>query len=250
MFDYDAEIRRYNEPFRVATGVGPGDQVLDVGCGAGQSTRDAARAAAEGSALGVDLNVEMLEVARRRSVDEGVGNVRFEVADAQRHPFPGNHFDVVISRFGTMFFADSVAAFSNLGRALRPGGRLVMLVWQAGDRQEWAVAIREALGSGPGANEGPFSLADPETGQGILDAAGFVSVEHKELREPIYYGSDAGSAYEAVLNLRMAKDPQAGLTSGDRQPALDRLRETLAAHETGDGVWFDSSVWVISATRP
>lgn len=198
MFDYDAEIRRYNEPFRIATGVKAGDRVLDVGCGAGQSTRDAARVGE--SALGVDLSEAMLEEAR--SVEESVGNVSFELADAQRHPFPGNHFDVVISRFGTMFFADPVAAFGNLARALRPEGRLAMLVWQAAEEQEWAITIRDALKAGPAGNAA-FSLAEPETVQGILDAAGFRSVAHQELREPVYYGPDAGAAAEAVLGLRI-----------------------------------------------
>src|SRR5438093_13711292 len=101
MFDYDAELCRYREPFRVATGVRPGDRVLDVGCGAGQSTRDAARAAVGGSALGVDLSAPMLEVARGRAVEEGVRNVAFEQADAQRKSFRDNQFDVAISRFGT-----------------------------------------------------------------------------------------------------------------------------------------------------
>src|SRR5688572_10172057 len=130
MFDYDAELRRYNEHFRAAAGVGPQDRVLDSGCGAGQSTRDAARAAVGGRALGIDVSARMLEIARERAVAEGLANVAFEQGDAQGHPFADNHFDVAISRFGTMFFAEPVPAFTNIARALRPGARLVMLVWQ------------------------------------------------------------------------------------------------------------------------
>jgi SAM-dependent methyltransferase len=250
VFDYDAEIRRYNELFRAATGIGAEDRVLDIGCGAGQSTRDAARAAVAGSALGVDLSEQMLELARRRSAEERIINVTFEQADAQRQPFPTHHFDVAISRFGTMFFPDPVTAFSNIGRAVRPAGQLVMLVWQAGDRQEWMVAIREAVGPVPAQPAtDPFSLADPATVQRILDIAGFTAISLTDLHEPIYYGPDAATAFDAVLNLRMAQDPLAALTDHDRQRALDRLHATLLAHETEHGVLFDSHAWLITAQR-
>lgn len=164
---YDAELRLHNEHLRAAANVQPHDRVLDVGCGTGQTTREAAGAAVEGSALGVDLSAPMLEQARRLSDDAGLHNVTYVQADAQTHPFPSTHFDLCVSRFGTMFFADPVAAFTNIGRALRPGARLVLLVWQDHDRNEWATAIREALTVGTAApapttnHPGPFSLADP-----------------------------------------------------------------------------------------
>ena len=86
-----------------------------------------------------------IERARELARAEGLRNVTFEQADAQVHRFPRERFDLAISRFGTMFFADPVAAFANIGRALRPAGRLVMMVWQAHDRNEWDVAIRQSL---------------------------------------------------------------------------------------------------------
>src|SRR6185437_932954 len=98
---------------------------------------------------------------------EGLDNVEFERANAQTYRFPPERFDLAISRCGTMFFADPVAAFTNIGRALRPGGRLVMMVWQAHDRNEWDAAIQRSLtgpeGSAAIASAGPdpFSLADP-----------------------------------------------------------------------------------------
>jgi SAM-dependent methyltransferase len=144
----DDEIRPHNERFRAAARVGPGDRVLDIGCGTGQSTREAARAAASGSVLGVDLSAPAIKLARELTAGEGLSNVSYLRADAQVHPFPAGHFDVCISRFGTMFFADPVAAFANIGTALRPGGRLVMLVWQARERNEWSTAIRRAI-AGP-----------------------------------------------------------------------------------------------------
>ena len=142
---YDAELRKHNEHFRAAVNAGPRDRVLDIGCGAGQTTRDAARLAVQGSVIGVDVSAEMLEVARGRSSEQGLRNVRFEQGDAQVQAFPADHFDLCISRFGVMFFADPAAAFVNIARAMRPGGRLVWMVWQSRERNEWATAIPRAL---------------------------------------------------------------------------------------------------------
>ena len=123
--DYDAELRLHNELLRRAYGIRPHDHVLDIGCGAGQTTRDAARLAVAGSVVGVDLSAPLIERARRLTDSEGLHNVRFERADAETHHFPAERFDVAISRFGTMFFGDPVAAFTNIARALRREGRLV-----------------------------------------------------------------------------------------------------------------------------
>ena len=136
--DYDAELRLLNEQLRVATGVRSTDRVLDIGCGTGQTTREAARVAESGHALGVDISAGMLDRARKVSEEEGLRNVSYEQADAQVHHFPSEHFDLCISRFGTMFFTDPVAAFTNIGEALRPAARLVLMVWQDQDRNEWA----------------------------------------------------------------------------------------------------------------
>ena len=108
-----------------------------------------------GSALGVDISVSAVERARELAEAQGVRNVSFEQADAQVHRFPRERFDLAVSRFGTMFFADPVAAFANIGRALRPDGRLVMMVWQAHERNEWGAAIRQCLTE----PEGPAAVA-------------------------------------------------------------------------------------------
>ena len=142
---YDAELRRHHEHLRAATDIAPADRVLDIGCGAGQTTRDAARAASSGSVLGVDISEQMLERARRLTQDAGLQNISYELGDAQVHRFSPASFDVLISRFGTMFFADPDAAFANLASASRRGARLVMMVWQGCVRNEWATAIPEAL---------------------------------------------------------------------------------------------------------
>ena len=251
---YDAELARHNERLRAATGIGPADRVLDVGCGGGQSTRDAARAAVSGSALGVDVSAAMLERARRLTAEEGLTNVAYELADAQVHPFPPAHFDAVISRFGTMFFADPVAAFANIARAARPGARLVMMVWQGHDRNEWATALERALTVGPArpapppaTGADPFSLGEPATVEAILGAAGFVDVGFTDVDEPVDYGPDADAALDLVRDMKMTGDLLAGLDPPAAERALARLRQTLAAHETTEGVLFDSRSWIVTA---
>jgi ubiquinone/menaquinone biosynthesis C-methylase UbiE len=251
LFDYDAELRLHNELFRATARVGSRDRVLDIGCGTGQSTREAARAAVTGSAVGVDLSAPMLERARQLSDDEGLANITYQQADAQVHRFPPTRFDLCISRFGTMFFADPVAAFTNIGRALRPAARLVLLVWQERDRNEWATAIRQTLTAASATPRGPdpFSLADPTITEGILAAAGFTEVSFTDVHEPVHYGPDSATAFDAVLRIREFKDLLANLDAAPAEQARTRLRATLAAHNTDGGVYFDSRAWIITARR-
>jgi SAM-dependent methyltransferase len=248
---FEAEARPHHERFRAATGVGPRDRVLDVGCGTGGSTRDAARTAVAGSVVGVDFSSAAIEEARRLSEAEGLGNVTYLQANAQVHAFPPAHFDLCVSRFGVMFFTDPVAAFTNLRRALRPGARLALLVWQGSDRNEWPAAIRQALGAPPALAAGPdpFSFGDPATVEGILAAAGFTDVAFDDVHEPVCYGPDAATAYDFVLGLRDTRESLAALDPAGREPARDRLRALLAAHETKNGVLFDARTWIITARR-
>jgi SAM-dependent methyltransferase/predicted alpha/beta hydrolase family esterase len=250
---YDGELGRHHERLREALVVGPADRVLDIGCGTGQLTRDAARTSVSGSALGVDISNEMVERARLRAAEERLKTVTFEHGDAQVHPFPPAHFDLVISRFGTMFFADAIAAFTNIARAARKGARLVMMVWQSEERNEWATAIRDALtasaASAPAAGPDPFSLADPAAIRSTLAAAGFVDVGITEVREPVYYGPDVATALDLVRGMRTNRDGLARLDAAAAQRGLARLRETLAAHQTSEGVLFDSRAWIVTARR-
>jgi SAM-dependent methyltransferase len=253
--DYDAEVRLHNEVLRRALGVQAHEHVLDLGCGSGQITREAARLARAGSALGVDISASAIERARVLAQALEIHNVTFECADAQVHPFPQVHFDLVMSRFGTMFFDDPVAAFGNVGRALRPDGRLVMMVWQTAERNEWEVTIRQALagteGSPAGASAGAdaFSLADPPVATRILEAAGFADVTFTDVDKPVCYGPDVDFALELVLGLASTRDALSRLDRAAADRALGRLREMLAAHLYGDGVWFDSRAWIVTARR-
>lgn len=253
--DYDAELRRHNEALRRAYEIGPGDHVLDVGCGTGLTTRDAARLASDGWAFGVDVSKDMIERARALAEAEGIQNVSFEEADAQSHPLPPERFDAAISRFGTMFFRDPVAAFTNIGRGLRPAGRLLMMVWQAHEKNEWSVSIERALATtdepeapvAPGLD--PFSLADPATVERILDAAGFARATFTEVHEPIFFGRDVAAALAWVGGFASTREALEGLDAAGVERALERVRETLAAHARADGIWFDSAAWIVRARR-
>jgi SAM-dependent methyltransferase len=252
---YDAELQRHNEVLRRAVDVQLRDRVLDIGCGTGQTTRQAARTARAGSALGVDVSAPAIERARELARAEGLGNVTFEHADAQVHRFAPERFDLAISRFGTMFFDDLGAAFANIRRALRPGGRLVMMVWQSHERNEWDVAIHQSLGAaeGPAAvpSEGPdpFSLADPPTVKEILQAAGFAGVVFTDVREPVYYGPDVAAALDWVRGFTCTNRVLTRLDPAAAAHAVERLREALAARMSDDGVWFDSRAWIVTARR-
>ena len=247
---YDAELRRHHARFMAAVRIGPGDRVLDVGCGGGQTTRAAARLAVSGSVLGVDVSESMLERARRLTVAEGLANVRYELGDIEVHRLSHEHFDVVISRFGTMFFADPVAAFRNIARATRPHAPLVMLVWQPHDRNEWSTALQAALGTeraSSGAD--PFSLGEQATTQGILEAAGFAEVGFEDVQEPVFYGPNVEPALAIVRSMRFVSDVLATLDSAAAAAVLTQLRSCLAAHLTDRGVEFDSRAWLVTARR-
>jgi SAM-dependent methyltransferase len=163
----------------------PGQQVVDLGCGSGRTTLElAARVGPDGEVVGVDLSAQMLARGRERAALRGAGTVEFVHADAQVHDFGAARFDAAYSRFGVMFFADPVAAFANVRRALRPGGALSFVCWQGMSGNEWMLipgaAVAEVTGSlppMPGPDEpGPFSLTDPARVRAVLGAAGFGSI--------------------------------------------------------------------------
>ena len=241
----------------VATGlIGASDAVLDVGCGTGRTTRDAARLASSGSALGVDLSARMLERARELAAAEGVTNVQFLQADAQVHPFEAGAFDVAISTFGATFFADPVDAFTNVAGALRAGGGLGMLVWRGLGRNEWVTAVRAAIAMGrqlpeppPGA-PGPFQLAHGDDVRRLLAAAGFVAVQLESVDEPIYLGPNVQDAFAFVRTMGMVLGLTHDLDEPTRRQALERLHDALAAYETEKGVLLGASAWLVTARRP
>jgi SAM-dependent methyltransferase len=237
--------------FLEAAAVQADERVLDVGCGTGNTTRGCARSAVNGSALGVDLSSQMLALARRTAAVEGLTNIEFRHADAQIHPFDAAGFDVVVSRLGSMFFGDPVAAFTNLRRALRPSGRLTLLTWQDIADNEWLTAFRRALADGrdlpaPASDApSPFALSDPKRVSAILDAAGFTGVSFKGLHEPMCFGSTTEEAFDYVSE-HMGWMLE-GLDDDGRTRAIDALRTSIAAHTEDGGVFYASATWIIQA---
>jgi SAM-dependent methyltransferase len=205
----------------------------------------------EGKVVGVDISVEMLEIARRRCAEEELQNVVFEQGNAQCHTFPAASFDLCISRFGVMFFADPEAAFANIARAMRPGARLVWIVWQSQKRNEWSGAIRRALSpeNAISADVAPaFSLGDPAIAMDLLKAAGFMSIDFADVHEPVFYGPDVDTALDALTSFEFVKQALAR-TSEPPGRVSQRLRDLLEAHRTTEGVLFDSRSWIITAHR-
>jgi SAM-dependent methyltransferase len=252
---YDRAGRAAWQKFLAAAPIKPGDRVLDIGCGTGQSTRDAARAAGpDGAAHGVDLSAVMLDLARKRTADEGLTNVTYEQADAQVHGFERGAFDVVLSRMGAMFFADFVAAFTNIRSALRDDGRLALLSWRTIQENEWLMEVRGALAQGrdlgfpPVGAPSPAGLSDVDFVTGLLASAGFTDVALEPIDAPIWFGADADDAYDFMHAQGVVIGLTETLDDATRQRALDALRDVLRRHETPEGVVFTSASWLITAT--
>ncbi len=233
-----------------------GEKVLDVGCGAGSSTVEAARRVGPtGEVVGVDVSAPMIELARARAHAASLHNVSLVVADAQTHDVGRGSFDAVISRFGTMFFGDPVAGFANLARSLRPGGRLSMVVVREPQDDPWLATVLDAVApfvGGDGLDRvedyGSFSLGVGEQLDQVLDEAGFLEVDRRAVTLAVRVGSDVDDvvAYlqdepeiEVVLDQAEARRPE----------AVASLREALVPHVGPAGVVMESSVWLVTARR-
>jgi hypothetical protein len=152
-----------------------------------------------------------------------------------------------------MFFSDPAAAFANIAAAVRPEARLVLLVWQPHEHNEWARAIDAALGDAarppqPGAD--PFSLGDAEATAGLLKGAGFEGVRLEDVHEPVFYGNDLDAALAVVRGFQDTRAALASLSDGEAARTVERLREMLTAHHSDErGVVLDSRSWLITARR-
>lgn len=254
---YETMLLPFTDHLLRTGAVGPSDRVLDVGCGCGSTTRAAGRLAVEGRALGVDLSRQLLRRAEQRRSEEGLDNVSFEHADAQVHAFERSAFDLVISRFGVMFFADPVGAFTNIAQGLRPGGRLAVVCWAEPLDNEWitvpgaAIAKHVALPSlgDPGA-PGPFSFADPARPSGILEEAGLAGIDVEELRVPIVLGTGVDDTVEFMKATGFAQRILQGTDRPTMAQVTDELRRALEPYSKAGSVTMSSKAWLITANKP
>ncbi|MFC1432109.1 class I SAM-dependent methyltransferase [Streptacidiphilus sp. N1-3] len=258
---WDAVNEGFNAPLLGAAAIGADATVLDVGCGAGRTTRLAARQAVHGRALGLDLSLPMLERARATTRQEGIRNVAFEHGDAQVHPLAPGAFDTVISRFGVMFFADPVAAFGNLARALRPGGRMAFICGADAERNQWIevlAVLRPFLPAndfGAPGSAGMFSLADPGRIHDVLSAAGLAAVSVERVEADGTWGQDADDAAAFMLDTGPGHHLAATLEPDARNRARLALTEALRDHEVrqqegGHTVRLRGTGWLVTADRP
>jgi SAM-dependent methyltransferase len=240
----------------------PAERVLDVGCGFGDTTQRLAElVGARGGALGVDASPRFIEAARQDALETGVANARFAVMDVETADFD-ERFDMAFSRFGTMFFANPVAALRRVRQALVPGGRLVMVVWRAKVENEWvyrAQTITERFVTKPEEYDeptcgpGPFSMGNADTTSGILRSAGFEAITLRRCDLPILIGRDVDEAVDLVMSLGPAGEILR--LAGERarhlhEPVADALREGLTGWAGPDGVTAPASTWIVSAVAP
>jgi SAM-dependent methyltransferase len=232
------------------------DRVLDIGCGFGdESARLGELVGPEGSVLGVDIAPRFVAAATE---EFGSGNVRFEVHDVQTTTFTGA-FDYAFSRFGTMFFANPVAALRNVERALVPGGRFVAVVWRRREDNPWLYVAEQTVKplvpvveetDEPRCGPGPFFMADTDTTSPIFRNAGFVDISFLRCDRPLRIGRDLEEAVAANMALGPAAEAVrlAGDAAAEIRPKLEQLlHDALAPYLTDDGVVLGSSTWIISA---
>lgn len=232
----------------------PGQRFADVGCGAGATTLAVAtRVAPDGDAIGIDLSKPLIDIARRHAHTSGVDNVRFEAADAAQFAFEPGPLDGIVSRFGVMFFADPVAAFSRFRTALRPSGRLCFVCWQSPLDNEWitvpGAAIVEHLTMPPIDADGPglFSLSNPTVIRSNLYEAGFESVQIEPLLLPQRFGVDIEDAVGFMTRTQVAARLLGQVDATQRAVATDSLRRALAPHADTDGVYLTGAAWLVDA---
>ncbi|MCU1485972.1 MAG: type 11 methyltransferase [Actinomycetia bacterium] len=231
-----------------------GERVLDLGCGCGATTLAAAGAVGpDGHALGIDLSDPMLEVARRRAVDTAVGNVDFVAGDLQTDDLPAGH-DIAISRFGTMFFDDPGAAFANIGRGVRPGGRLCIATWQPLAANEWLTVPTDVLlpyGSLPTGEPGApgmFAQSSADSIRDLLEPAGFTAVDVEPVQVQVHLGT-AAEATDYLSTIGLARAVLDALEPSQRSAAVAALTEAIAERAAPDGVTLAGAILVTTASR-
>jgi SAM-dependent methyltransferase len=241
----------------------PGQRVLDIGCGLGDTTQQiAALVGPDGEAVGVDAAENFIQTATAETSDAGVSNARFFVADVQTDPL-GGPYDMAFSRMGTMFFISPVAALRNVRESMVPGGQLTMVVWRRREDNLWlyrAQQIVEEIVQKPEEHDeptcgpGPFSMANADTVTDVMIHAGWEDISLRRCDLEILGGNDIDEALDLVMSIGPAGEilRLLGDRAADYLPQVDAaLREEFAKFQREDGsIWSMASTWIVTATAP
>jgi SAM-dependent methyltransferase len=254
-----AELDRMLAPFGDAllaeARPAPGERAVDIGCGCGETTLALAAAVGPaGAAVGLDVSAPMLARARERAA--GLSAATFVEADAATYRL-APPADLVVSRFGVMFFEDPAAALANVRGLLRPGGRLVFVCWRALGDNPWAVLPLEAASSALGTpaapldaeGPGPFAFADGARIRRLLDAAGFESITIDPLDHDVVLGHRLDEAAAFVLMVGPTARLCAAVDEAARSRVEGAIREVLAPHARSAGVTLGAAAWLVGARR-
>lgn len=251
----DAQLAPLGHLAMDCAAIRPGEAVLDVGCGTGETTLELSRRVGEsGKVLGVDVSRPMLSLARQRLKAAGFSQTRFEEGDAQNHEFARGSFDLVFSRFGIMFFADPVAAFKNLRAALGKQGRLSFVCWRPAAENAWvAVPMAAAFQHipqpppPPPGGPGEFAFAERDRVHEILSGAGFrnITIEPQDMLI-------GGASLDVTVDTTLSMGPvAAALREADpaaREPVAYAVRQAFAPYEGSEGVRLGAAVWIVRAS--
>ena len=251
----DAMLAPFADKVIAAAALTPGEAVMDIGCGAGALTlRVAAKVGAEHGALGVDVSAPLIALARARAAGANLP-ARFELADASAFTAP-DPADIVVSRFGVMFFDDPAAAFANIRQSVKPGGRLAFACWQALSLNDWALAplqaampfLKEAPAPADPTAPGPFAFQDKDRVAGILSDAGWANVVIEPVEQAIILpGDDTESTAKFMMQLGPLSRLLAaqGIDEAQVEAALIAL---MQAHKSPEGrIAMKSACWQVSA---
>ncbi|ESR22535.1 class I SAM-dependent methyltransferase [Lutibaculum baratangense] len=255
-------LARHSEAVFPTLPVRQGDKVLDVGCGFGDTAIKLARMVGpRGSVVGVDCCDAFLAAAEADREEAGIDNLSFMRGDAE-FALPEGEFDLVFARFGTMFFANPVGGLRNMRRALRPGGRMVHIVWREPSANPWLSMAKEVVlrflpqpgDAARTCGPGPFSMADEETVRKMMEIAGYRDVQFKRVDAPVLIGHDVRDAIEFQLAIGPAGEVfrEAGQEAEAKRPQIEAaLAEAIRSQTTAaDGIIMPSSSWVISGVNP
>jgi ubiquinone/menaquinone biosynthesis C-methylase UbiE len=234
----------------------PAERAIDIGCGCGATTLAVAEVTGpSGRALGLDISAPMIARAKQRAVDTGAA-ATFEVADATIHDFSAERADLMLSRFGVMFFADPSLSFANMRRGLKPGGRLTFACWREAKLNPWlTLPLRAATRHAPKLPElgpedpGPFSFAQEARVRHVLETAGFseISLTPEDLDLDIAVGLGLNNAIAQSLEIGPASRVLEGQPPEIVAAATAEIRAALTPLVRGANLWLAAAIWIVRA---